>query len=46
LRAVELDLFLKGRSDATIGLLGKRLSFADEMRERLLIGFRKAGLPE
>jgi adenylate cyclase len=42
----ELDLFLKGRPGATIGLLAKRLSMAGEMRERLLAGFRKAGLPE
>jgi adenylate cyclase len=42
----ELDLFLKGRPGATVGLLAKRLSMAGEMRERLLAGFRKAGLPE
>jgi len=42
----ELDLFLRGRPGVTLGLLAKRLSMAGEMRERLLAGFRKAGLPE
>ena len=42
----ELDLFLKGRPGATLGLLAKRLSMVGEMRERLLAGFRRAGLPE
>jgi hypothetical protein len=42
----ELDLFLKGRPDTAVGFLAKRLSMPGEMRQRLLDGIRKAGLPE
>lgn len=42
----ELDLFLKGRPGTTVGFLAKRLSMPGEMRQRLLDGIRKAGLPE
>ncbi len=42
----ELDIFTKGRTGVTVGLLAKRLSMPGVMRERLLDGFREAGLPE